>query len=155
VSIATSLSAGLDSDTTAALRRLASLERPPGSLGERAAAELVAAELSTRGARVRIEPERVHGTYWVPIGLASGVAALASCRRGLLPAAVGILGALSLADDLNIGRRPLRRLLRQRVPTTSSRSSSRDSGANARSLCTRTTTPRAPGSSFIRAQPSS
>src|SRR5690242_5777673 len=48
--------------TWAVLERLAALERPPGSEGERRAAELIAAELGARGARVRIEAERVHGT---------------------------------------------------------------------------------------------
>jgi hypothetical protein len=74
--------------------RLAELSRPPGSEGERAGAELLTAELAERGARAWIEEERVHGTYWVPIGLAA---------------------ALSVADDLEIGRRPLRRMLGQRI----------------------------------------
>ena len=44
--------------------------RPPLGLGRarREAAELIAAELASAGARVRIEEEDAHGTYWWPVG---------------------------------------------------------------------------------------
>jgi hypothetical protein len=64
---------------------------------------------------VRIEHEQVHGTYWEPIGLASAAAILAA--RLPRPASLGsaVLAGASIADDLEIGRRPLRSLLHQRA----------------------------------------
>jgi Peptidase family M28 len=115
VGYAATASAQPEQETLSALDHLARLERPPASFGERAAAEWVASMLAERGARIRIEAERVHGTYWVPIGLSSAVAAFAALRRGLVPVALGSAAALSIADDLNVGRRPLRRVLRQRT----------------------------------------
>jgi hypothetical protein len=93
---------------------LAEISRPLASSGERAAAELLGRALAERGARVRIEAERVHGTYWVPIGLCSAAAALAGLA-GRWATAVGLATAVSIADDLEIGRRPLRRALIQRM----------------------------------------
>jgi len=102
-------------DATTVLRHLATLERPPGSDGERAAAELLARELESRGAPATVEPIQVHGTYWVPIGLACGAAALAGAGGRVAAAAIGSLASASVADDLEVGRRPLRRVLRQRT----------------------------------------
>lgn len=95
--------------------RLACLRRVSASADELAAARIIAGELAQRHARVSIEHERVHGTYWTPIGLTCA-AAVAASRLGR-PAAViaGALAALSVSDDLEIGRRPLRRVLRQRT----------------------------------------
>ncbi len=71
------------------LKRLAKLERPPGSPGEAAAAQLIAAELAARGARTRVESVSVHGTYWIPIGLA--------CAAATVPGAVGARAGALLA----------------------------------------------------------
>jgi hypothetical protein len=95
--------------------RLARLRRVSASADEIAAAHIVADALADRHAAVRIEPEQVHGTYWVPIGLACA-AAIAASRAGRRTAALGgTLAALSVSDDLEIGRRPLRRVLPQRA----------------------------------------
>jgi hypothetical protein len=95
------------------LRRLSELQHPPGSEGAQTAAEIIAGALQERGAGVRIEQERAHGTYWVPIGIECA-AAVASSVLGRAPAGVGgALAAAAIADDLEIGRRPLRRALRQ------------------------------------------
>jgi hypothetical protein len=93
---------------------LAELGRSPGSHGEARAAELIAAELARRGARTRVEAVSVHGTYWIPLGLACGLATAASVagRVGALAAAAA---CASIVDDLSIGRRPLRRALGRRV----------------------------------------
>lgn len=107
-------SAGPDTEAWELLTRLAALRRAPGSPGEGRAAELIAAALARRGARARIERERVHGTYWIPIGVACGVAALAS-PGGRPGAAVAAAACASVVDDLSIGRRPLRRVLGRRV----------------------------------------
>ena len=120
----------LDRGIIETLERLAALERPPGSDGERTAAEILAAEFAARGARVEVEEERVHGTYWVPIGIASGLAVAAAVApevlgrlkgrpaawlRRAVASAGGALAGWLIADDLEIGRRPLRRLLWHRV----------------------------------------
>lgn len=99
----------------AIVARLAELQRPPGSPGERQAAEILAGELASRGPRVRIEQEEVHGTYWVPIGLCSAAAALAGAAGQVPATALGLAAAAMVADDLEMGRRPLRRWLRQRM----------------------------------------
>src|SRR5439155_622325 len=72
--------------------RLAAIERGSASPGEREAAELIAAELRESGARVRLEEEPAHGTYWWPVGLLTGAAAAA----GPLLAAAGALAGLRL-----------------------------------------------------------
>jgi hypothetical protein len=107
--------ASLTPATLRVVARLAGLERPPGSEGEHAGAALLAEELAQRGASTRVEAERVHGTYWVPIGLCSLVAALGGLARRSVATAAGVAAALSIADDLQVGRRPLRRVLGQRT----------------------------------------
>jgi hypothetical protein len=108
----------VDSDALRSLvERLSTLTRESGSDDERRAAELIAAELIAAGAeRVRLEDERVHGTYWWPVGLPTAAAAVAGAlgRRGLAVFA-GALGAASVAGDIRFGPRPLRRLLPQRT----------------------------------------
>jgi peptidase M28-like protein len=92
------------------IERLARIERPSASPGEREAAELIAAELRARGARARIEEESVHGTFWWPIGLLTGAAALAGLSgRRWLAAAIGSASALAVADDITGGRQWFRR----------------------------------------------
>ncbi len=49
--------------------------------GRREAAELIAAELRGAGARVRVEEERAHGTYWWPVGILTAAAGLAGAFR--------------------------------------------------------------------------
>jgi hypothetical protein len=102
------------------VERLARLERPPCSEGEREAAEWIAAELRGLGCRSRVEPERVHGSYYWPLGLLSILAALAGIAalrgRRLAGALAGSLAAASMWEDLGGGsRRPFRRLLPQGV----------------------------------------
>ena len=86
------------------------MERPSASAGERRAAELLARELEARGARVALEEERAHGTYWWPVGLLCGAAALAglTARRGA--ALVAALAAWAAMDDVSgAGRQRFRR----------------------------------------------
>lgn len=87
--------------------RLAAIERPSASDGEREAAELIAAELRAAGATlVRLEEERVHGTYWWPLGLLTGIAAVAGLARSRLAAvAAGAFAAAGVADDVRHERR--------------------------------------------------
>ncbi len=97
--------------------RLAEIERGSCSEGERRAAELISSELRSAGVeRVRLEEERVHGTYWWPIGLPTAAAAVAGIVGRRVPALVaGALGAASVGLDLRMGARPLRRLLSLRT----------------------------------------
>lgn len=104
----------MDAAVSRALSRLAEIERASGSAGARAAAQLLASELELRGASVRLEAEQVHGTYWLPIGLACGLAAVSAVGRRALALAGGALTSAVVIDELEIGRRPLRKLLRRR-----------------------------------------
>lgn len=95
--------------------RLAAIHRPSASPGERSAADAIGSELRDLGARVRVEEEVVHGTYWWPIGIATGVAALAGLARSRLAAVPAAAAALAATDDIRLGPRLLRALLPQRV----------------------------------------
>jgi Peptidase family M28 len=100
----------------ATVEQLAAIERPSASEGERRAAEWIRDELRGLGLEARIEEERAHGTYWVPLGLltaAAGAAGLAGNRR--LALAAGALAAAGVADDVAAGPHAFRRLLRQRT----------------------------------------
>jgi Peptidase family M28 len=102
---------------------LAAIHRPTASQGERVAAEWVAERLRELGAGdARVERERVHGTFWWPLGLAAGagiVAGLAALRgRRVLGAALSGLAGAAAVDDLPPGSRTLRSLLPQRTATT-------------------------------------
>ncbi|MEK6327751.1 MAG: M28 family peptidase [Actinomycetota bacterium] len=114
----------LDSDWLRHLvETLASIHRPTASQGERVAAEWVAARLRELGAaEARVESERVHGTFWWPLGLAAGAGVAAGMaalrgRRILGGTLAGVVGAAA-ADDLPPGSRTLRSLLPQRRATT-------------------------------------
>lgn len=93
------------------VERLAAIDRESGSPGERRAAALVADELERLGHAPRVESARVHGTYWWPVGLPLAAAVVGGLRGGRAAALVGTLAAALVADDISIGRRPLRRLL--------------------------------------------
>src|SRR4051812_48594992 len=100
------------------VERLAAIERGSGSAGEREAADLIAAELRECGARVRLEEESVHGTYWWPIGLLTGLAALAGFgRRRLVAALAGVFAAAGVADDVRHDARWFRRFFLAKRPT--------------------------------------
>jgi peptidase M28-like protein len=92
------------------VERLSQIERPSASEGEAQAAELIAAELRERGARVQIDSEDAHGTYWWPIGLLTGAAAAAGLFLGRLPAVfTGLFAAGAVTDDITGGRQWFRR----------------------------------------------
>lgn len=100
------------------VQRLAAIERESGSAGERQAAELIAAELRDCGARVELEEESVHGTYWWPIGLLTGLAAVAGFgRRRLVAALAGAFAAAGVADDVRHEARWFRRFFLTKRPT--------------------------------------
>ena len=100
--------------------RLAAIpERGSATPGEREGAEIIAAELRELGLEPALEDERAHGTYWWPIGIATGLAALAGFSRSR-PAAVaaGIFGAAVVADDITGGSLWFRRRFLPQRPTT-------------------------------------
>jgi hypothetical protein len=97
--------------------RLAELPRGSATPGERRAAELLARELSARGARVRLEEESAHGTYWWPIGILAAVGLLAALRRAPLTALAASGAAAAAADDITGGRQWFRRVLSHRETT--------------------------------------
>jgi hypothetical protein len=100
------------------LEALSAIDRPSASDGERRAAEWLVEGLGDHGARARIEVEEGHGTYWWPLGLASGAGAVAGVaalrgRRGIATA-LGAAAAAAAADYLPPQRKRLRRLLPRR-----------------------------------------
>jgi hypothetical protein len=106
------------------LEQVCAIDRPSASPGERRAANWLADELREAGAReVRIEEEPdANGTFWWPIGLLAGAAALAglATRRGgplrrLAAAATGAAAAALIADEMPPGKRRFRRLLPTRT----------------------------------------
>lgn len=104
------------------LDELCSFERETATAGERRAAEWLAARLAEAGVEARLEEERIHSTFWWPLGLtsAAGVAAGAAALRGrrLLGAALGAAAAALAADDMpGDGRRTLRSRLPARTAT--------------------------------------
>jgi hypothetical protein len=98
------------------IERLAAIERESASPGEREAAELIAAELRETGARVRVEEERVHGTYWWPVGLLSALAVVAALVRSRAAGAIGgAIATVGMADEISAGGLVFRRLLPKRT----------------------------------------
>jgi len=104
----------------AAVEHLSAIDRPSASEGERRAAEWIRAQLAQLGAEARVEEERAHGTYWVPLGLmtaAAGAAGLAARTRAgrALAALVGAAAAAGVADDVSGGPHAFRRALPHRA----------------------------------------
>src|SRR2546421_12418296 len=96
------------------IRRLAVIERPSASEGERRAAEWVLSEVRSAGIEARIEVERAHGTH-LPFVLPSAVAFAPGLLRrrsvgGLPPA----LATPALVDQLGARLPLLRRILARR-----------------------------------------
>ena len=98
-----------------AIERLAVIDRSSCSRGEHEAAEWIAAALNELGAEATVERERVHGTYWWPLGITSALGILGErlARRGARALAAAIAGgaAAEVTDELAAGPRILRRLL--------------------------------------------
>jgi hypothetical protein len=110
--------AALYADVTA----LAAIDRLPCSDGEAQAAEWIAARFREMGARVTVDEELIHGTYFTPLGIfngvaaAAGIAVLAGKRR--VGGVVAAAAAAGVWQDLTGGpRRALRRLLKRGITT--------------------------------------
>ncbi|CAA9487499.1 MAG: Cosmid L247 [uncultured Solirubrobacteraceae bacterium] len=105
----------------ATVEHLASFDRPSASPGEHQAAQWIAERLRDEGLDARVETERAHGTYWVPMGLlslAGGLAGFAAKRGGRrvgrAAAALGLAAAAGIADEVSAGPHVLRRALPSR-----------------------------------------
>lgn len=101
---------------------LAALDRLPCSPGEAQAAGWIAERMAACGARVVVDEELIHGTYYTPLGVlnalgaAGGVAVLAG-RRGL-GGVLAVAAAAGIWQDLTGGRRrALRRVLKRQNTT--------------------------------------
>ena len=103
------LGALTESDLRERVERLAAIDAPSASAGERARAELIAGELRGQGWDVRLEEERAHGTYWWPLGVPAAASALAALRGGIGGGAVGLVAAAAVADDIGHVKRWFRR----------------------------------------------
>lgn len=102
------------------IEAIAAIERPSASEGERRAAEWVDNRFRELGLRSRIEVEEAHGTYWLPLGLASavatigGMAALRGRRGRILGTILGAAAAAGIWDDTIANKRVIRRPLPKR-----------------------------------------
>jgi hypothetical protein len=101
---------------------LAALDRLPCSPGEAQAAAWIAERMTACGARVVVDEELIHGTYFTPLGVmnalgaAGGLAVLAG-RRGLGGLVAGAAAA-GMWQDLSGGpRRAVRRVLKRGTTT--------------------------------------
>ncbi|MEU6037530.1 M28 family peptidase [Actinomadura sp. NPDC047616] len=101
----------------ATVERLAAVERPPCSPGEREVAHLIADRLRALGAVARVEEVPAYGSYAWPVGALAGLAALAGVAGGR-SRALGTLGgavaAAGLVDEIDYGRHVARTLLGRR-----------------------------------------
>jgi Peptidase family M28 len=91
------------------VERLAELDRGSATRGERAASDLIEAELTGLGLQVRRDVEVVHGGYWLPVGLATAAGVVAAAASRVLGVLIGSLAAAAVADDIDAGPRVLRR----------------------------------------------
>lgn len=102
---------------------LAALDRLPCSPGEAEAAAWIADRLRAAGAaRVRVDEELVHGTYFTPLGVLNAVGALGGIAvlggRRVVGGVAAAAAAAGLWQDLTGGRkRTLRRFLKRQKTT--------------------------------------
>jgi hypothetical protein len=101
---------------------LAALDRLPCSPGEAEAAQWIAQRLRACGARVEVDEETVHGTYFTPLGVLNAAAATGAVAillgRRRTGALLGALAAAGIWQDLTGGeRRTLRRFLKRQTTT--------------------------------------
>jgi Peptidase family M28 len=102
---------------------LSTIDRLPCSPGEAEAAAWIAERFRAAGAaRVRVDEELVHGTYFTPLGVLNAAGALGGVAvlggRRLVGGVLGTAAAAGLWQDLTGGRkRTLRRFLKRRQTT--------------------------------------
>jgi acetylornithine deacetylase/succinyl-diaminopimelate desuccinylase-like protein len=90
-------------------------DRGSASAGERTAAEYIKRRFEEAGVDATIETERVHGSFYWPIGLLNAVALIASAgARSTVSRAAAAAVVAALVDDVDHRRRFFRRLLPRR-----------------------------------------
>jgi hypothetical protein len=101
----------------ATVEHLQAIERPSASDGERRAAAWIRDELAALGCDARVETERAHGSFAVPLLLLSAAGAAAGLTRGGRRAAAtaGLAAAAAIADDVSAGPQLFRRVLPRRT----------------------------------------
>jgi Peptidase family M28 len=101
----------------AVVERLQAIDRPSASEGERRAGEWIRGSFAALGWDARVEEEPATGSFTLPVGLLSALAAAAGLSRRARPlaAAGGLAAAAGIADDVAAGPRVLRRLLPRRT----------------------------------------
>lgn len=98
------------------VEHLCTLERESASEGERQAAEWIAGQLRDLGLVAGVEEERVHGTFWWPIGLFSVLGVVAGLLRRRVSGALLGLGAFAgVWEELQIRPHRTRGLLPKRT----------------------------------------
>ena len=98
------------------VEHLAAIERGSASPGEREAAHWIAQRLRALGLAATVEEERVHPTYWWPIGLLNAIAIAAGALPGRRARrAVAAASVAALVDDIDHRGRRFRRLLPKRA----------------------------------------
>src|SRR4051794_7477171 len=110
-----------DPTLDATIRALAPLERAPGSSGEQEAADWLFARFRELGCDVSVDHERIHGNFWLPVGLLSllGFVAGGLVLRGRrrLGVALAALAGGGLYDEITCRTYLTRRLLGRRKTT--------------------------------------
>lgn len=112
------------------IEQLAPIERLPCSVGEREAAQIIAARFNELGCPAVVEEEPAFGSYAWPVGVMTGLSALVAClscapparpvgaRRRLWGSIVGAVAAAGIADEISLGRQWVRRAFSPRRTTT-------------------------------------
>ena len=97
------------------VRTLESWERGSASEGERRSAEWIAGRMRELGLQPKVEEEPAHGTYWWPLGIFTGLAAVAGLfGRRVLGTVIGAVATLGIWDELGLWREWTRTLLPKR-----------------------------------------
>jgi acetylornithine deacetylase/succinyl-diaminopimelate desuccinylase-like protein len=97
---------------------LCQIERPSASAGERRSADWIAERLAAANVASRLEEEPATGSFWLPYSLLAGAgllgAGIALKQRRAVGGLIAATAAAALVDDLALGPRLFRRLLRHR-----------------------------------------
>jgi hypothetical protein len=99
------------------VEELSSIHRPSASEGERKAATWIAERLGALGLDSRVEVERAHGGYWMPLAILTAAGALGAAvsrRSRILGFGLAAAGAAGVWDDVSAGPHVLRKALPSR-----------------------------------------
>jgi Peptidase family M28 len=102
------------------VEQLAPIGRLPCSVGEREAAQIIAARLNGLGCAAVVEDEAAFGSYAWPVGVMTGLSSLVGVvkDRRFLGLVLGAVAAAGIADEISLGRQTVRRAFSPRRTTT-------------------------------------